>query len=95
MNIKINKNISIGKNSPLVLIAGPCVIENESHPIFMAEKIKVICEKLKIPFIFKTSFDKANRTALSHYRGVDIDTAVKIFEKIKKEFDIQVTTDFH
>ena len=95
MNIKINKNISIGKNSPLVLIAGPCVIENESHPIFMAEKIKVICEKLKIPFIFKTSFDKANRTALSHYRGVDIDTAVKIFEKIKKEFDIPVTTDFH
>jgi|TARA_B110000977_G_scaffold201355_1_gene295541 2-dehydro-3-deoxyphosphooctonate aldolase (KDO 8-P synthase) len=95
MNVKINDNVIFGKSKPFVLIAGPCVIENDTHPLFMAERIKIICDKLNIPFLFKASFDKANRTAMSHYRGVDIDTANKVFRKIKSELDVPITTDFH
>tara|TARA_Y100000034_G_scaffold72127_1_gene86981 strand:+ start:3703 stop:4509 length:807 start_codon:yes stop_codon:yes gene_type:complete len=95
MNVKINNDIIFGKSKPFVFICGPCVIENEDHPLFMAEKIKEICDGLKIPFIFKASFDKANRTALSHYRGVGIDVANKVFEKVKLEIGVPVTTDFH
>ena len=82
MNVKINDNVIFGKSKPFVLIAGPCVIENDTHPLFMAERIKIICDKLNIPFLFKASFDKANRTAMSHYRGVDIDTANKVIRKM-------------
>ena len=60
--VKIN-NFTISNNLPITLIAGPCQLENRDHAIFIAEKIKKICEKLKINFIYKTSFDKANRTA--------------------------------
>ena len=95
MIVKVNDDVIFGKSKPFVLIAGPCVIENGDHPLFMAEKIKTICDELNIPFIFKSSFDKANRTAMSHYRGVEIDFANKVFEKIKSELGVPITTDFH
>ena len=95
MKVTLNKNITFGNSSPFVLISGPCVIESESHCLFMAHEIKKITDKLNIPFIFKASFDKANRTALKNYRGVSIDEAVKIFSRIKSEVGVPITTDIH
>jgi len=94
-NVKIQNNVVFGKSKPFILISGPCVIESEYHSLHMAERIKEISNRLDIPFIFKASFDKANRTALTNYRGVHIDTAVKIFNKIKSEIDVPITTDIH
>ena len=94
--IKIElKNFKISNDLPFVLIVGPCVIENESHSLFMAEKINKICEKLKINFIYKSSFDKANRSNIESRRGVDIKEAVKIFKKIKNNFNCPILTDIH
>ena len=79
--IKIElKNFKISNDLPFVLITGPCVIENESHSLYMAEKINKICEKLKINFIYKSSFDKANRSSIKSNRGVGIKEAIKIFK---------------
>ena len=77
------------------LIAGPCVIESLDHSLFMAERIKKICEKHDTEFIFKSSFDKANRTKLKNYRGLGLSESVRIFEKLKKELDVNICTDFH
>ena len=94
--IKIElKNFKISNDLPFVLIAGPCVIENESHSLFMAEKINKICEKLKINFIYKSSFDKANRSSIESNRGVGIKEAVTIFKKIKNNFNCPILTDIH
>ena len=76
MNVKINDDVIFGKSKPFVLIAGPCVIENDSHPLFMAEKIKIICDKLNIPFIFKSSFDKFKPSSIkSPWIGIIFDSA--------------------
>jgi len=94
--IKIElKNFKISNDLPFVLIVGPCVIENESHSLFMAEKINKICEKLKINFIYKSSFDKANRSSIESSRGVGIKEAVTIFKKIKNNFNCPILTDIH
>ncbi len=84
--IKIDlNNFSIANNLPFVLIAGPCVIENEEHTLMMAEEINNICSELKINFIFKSSFDKANRSSIKSKRGVSIEHALEIFKKIKSK----------
>ena len=67
----------------LILIAGPCVIESEIHSLMMAEKIATVCQKLKINFVYKSSFDKANRSSINSNRGIEIKKAEKIFSKIK------------
>ncbi len=87
--------MSIGGDSPLALIAGPCVIENEKITMNTAIAIKKITEKLKIPFIFKSSYDKANRTAVDNYRGPGLQKGLKILAKIKKELNIPVISDIH
>ena len=89
------KNFKISNDLPFVLITGPCVIENESHSLFMAEKINKICDKLKINFVYKSSFDKANRSNIESRRGVDIKEAIKIFKKIKNNFNCPILTDIH
>jgi len=89
------KNISIGAGSPLVLIAGPCVIESESLVLETAEKIKKIAQELKIPFIFKSSYSKANRLSIDSYSGPGLQKGLKILEKVKKELDIPILTDIH
>ncbi len=94
INISLN-NFQISNNLPVVLIAGPCVIENESHSMMMAEKISKISKNLNIDFIFKSSFDKANRSSLKSNRGIDLDKALMIFEKIKKNFNVPILTDVH
>lgn len=76
-------------------IAGPCVIENEDMVMRLAENIKNISEELKFKYIFKASFDKANRTSLSSFRGPGLDEGLKILERVKREFSLPITTDIH
>jgi len=77
------------------IISGPCVIENESMIMYLAENIKQITENLDFTFIFKASFDKANRTSIKSYRGPGLEEGLKILERVKKEFNLPVTTDIH
>lgn len=93
--VKITEEVTIGTESPVVLISGPCAIESLDHCLFMADSIKKICEKMSIPYIFKASFDKANRTKLTNYRGLPIEEAASIFKKIRKDLGVPVITDFH
>ena len=95
IHVKVGKNIVLGNNLPLVLIAGPDSIESEKHALFMASKIKKICENLGIPFIFKASYDKANRTSADSFRGVGLNRGLEILSKIRKNLNIAVTTDVH
>lgn len=88
-------NIKIANNLPFALLAGPCVLESRDHAFMMCGALKEITNRLGIPFIYKTSFDKANRTSVKAERGMGLDAALKIFQDIKKEFDVPVVTDVH
>jgi 2-dehydro-3-deoxyphosphooctonate aldolase (KDO 8-P synthase) len=92
--IKVKK-INIGKKLPLTLIAGPCQIESKDHCHMIAAKIQEIADKLNIGFIFKSSFDKANRTSLKSARGIGLDKSLSIFEYIAKDLDLPILTDVH
>jgi len=87
--------LNISNSSPFTLIAGPCQLENEKHALEVANELKKITEKLCIGLIYKTSFDKANRTSLKSKRGVGLDKALPIFDKIRKDVGIPVLTDVH
>ena len=92
----INCNgIKISNKNSLILIAGPCQLESEQHSLDMAGKIKEITDKFGIGFIYKTSFDKANRTSLTGKRGTGLDKSLPVFDKIKKDLKIPVLTDVH
>jgi len=92
----INCNgIKISNKNSFILIAGPCQLESEQHSMDMAGKIKEITDKYDIGFIYKTSFDKANRTSLKGKRGVGLDKSLPVFDKIKKNLKIPVLTDVH
>src|SRR5689334_21141401 len=88
------EGIRIGSGD-LFLIAGPCVIESEKHALFMAEVIKGVTRSLNVPFIFKASYDKANRTSIRSFRGPGIDEGLRILKKVKEEVHIPVLTDVH
>ncbi|MBN2532784.1 MAG: 3-deoxy-8-phosphooctulonate synthase [Spirochaetales bacterium] len=88
-------NIRIGRNNPLVLIAGPCVIENEKIVLSIAEKICHIAGTYRIPFIFKSSYEKDNRSTASLYRGPGLKKGLNILRKVKEEFHIPVLSDVH
>ncbi|MBU1933065.1 MAG: 3-deoxy-8-phosphooctulonate synthase [Candidatus Omnitrophica bacterium] len=92
--IKIG-NIKIGGNNTITLIAGPCVIESERHAMRHAEAIKKICGKQEISFIYKSSYDKANRSNVKSYRGPGIEKGLKILAKVKKETGVPVLSDVH
>lgn len=92
--INITETISFGGKS-LPLIAGPCVIESRDHSLNMALQIKKITDKLSIPFIFKSSFDKANRTSVTSFRGPGINEGLQILADIKNELDVPIITDIH
>ncbi len=94
IKIKLN-NFSISNNLPFVLIAGPCVLESEKISLNIAEEIFKITDELKINYIFKASFDKANRSSIQSQRGVSLDNALNIFEKIKNQFKCPIITDVH
>lgn len=88
-------DIAVSNNLPFALIAGPCQIESEAHSLETAEQINEICVRLGIPFIFKSSFDKANRSSISTIRGVGMEKGLAILEAVKNKFDIPVLTDVH
>jgi 2-dehydro-3-deoxyphosphooctonate aldolase (KDO 8-P synthase) len=87
--------IKISNINKIVLISGPCQLETEQHAMDMAGKIKAIATKFKIGFIYKTSFDKANRTSLKGKRGAGLDSSLPVFDKIRKELKVPVLTDVH
>ena len=88
-------NINISNLNNFCLIAGPCQLESEQHAMDMSGKIKEITSKLGINFIYKTSFDKANRTSLKGKRGIGLEQSLPIFDKIKKEVKVPILTDIH
>lgn len=93
--VKIAKGVTAGGATPLFLIAGPCVIESEERALLLACEIKALCCRLKLPFIFKASFDKANRTSLKSYRGPGMERGLAILRRIKEELSIPVLSDVH
>ena len=88
-------NIEIANDLPFVLIAGPCQTESLEHSLMLAEKISQICNKLDIGFIYKSSFDKANRSSVSGKRGLGLEKTLPIFAEIKKRFSCPILTDIH
>lgn len=89
------KDFEIGKDNKLTIIAGPCVLESLKHSLFLAEKLKSICDKNKVNFIFKGSFDKANRSSINSPRGLGIYDGLKVLKGVKEALNVPVTTDIH
>ncbi len=87
--------VSVGAGCPLVLIGGPCVIESETHALGLARAIKDIAERCGVPFIFKASFDKANRTSITSFRGPGLDEGVRVLARVKAETGLPILTDIH
>jgi 2-dehydro-3-deoxyphosphooctonate aldolase (KDO 8-P synthase) len=87
--------VGIGNGAPLVLIAGPCVIESDAHASMIAESLANIAARCGVPLIFKASYDKANRTSLTSFRGPGIEEGLKVLSGIKKRFGVPVLTDIH
>ena len=92
--IQIGK-IKIANNLPFTLIAGPCQTESLDHSLMIASSVKIICDKLGINFIYKSSFDKANRSSIGGQRGAGLEKTLPIFAAVKKEFDCPILTDIH
>ena len=92
--VKIGKN-NVGNHLPLTLISGPCVVESSQHAMDVAGKINEICSLLGINFIYKSSFDKANRTSIKSARGLGLNKSLRIFSEIKKKIKCSLTTDVH
>jgi 2-dehydro-3-deoxyphosphooctonate aldolase (KDO 8-P synthase) len=88
--------VTLGNNLPLALVAGPCQIESREHAVFIASEMVKITKKLGIPYIFKASFDKANRTSINGARGVGLEEGMRTFAEIKKLYpDLPIVTDVH
>lgn len=87
--------LKIGGGAPLALISGPCVIESREHAIFLAQEICRICRSLSVPFVFKASFDKANRTSVASFRGPGIDEGLETLAIVRQEVGVPVLTDVH
>lgn len=93
--IKLNKKIKIGNNLPFVLFGGTNVLESYDLTMKICEHYIKITDDLNIPYVFKASFDKANRSSIHSYRGLGLEKGLKIFQKLKKEFDVKIITDIH
>ncbi len=87
--------ISLAQGRSLFLIAGPCVIESEAHALMMARRLSTLARRLGIPYIFKASFDKANRTSASSYRGPGLERGLQILSRVRGEIGVPVLTDVH
>jgi 2-dehydro-3-deoxyphosphooctonate aldolase (KDO 8-P synthase) len=86
---------TLGPGQPLVLIAGPCVIESEEHTLSLAERIADIARKLELPYVFKASYDKANRSSISSFRGPGLEAGLRILAKVRAEAGVPVLSDIH
>lgn len=93
--VALNASIIFGEPKTFVLIGGPCVIESEEGALRHAEKISQIARELKIPYVFKASYDKANRSSSKSFRGPGLEKGLKILAKVKKEFDLSLLSDVH
>lgn len=92
---QIADKLFVGDSYPLALISGPCVIESEDFSLKMAEEIKKICDRLNISYIFKSSFDKANRTSINSFRGPTLEEGLETLQKIKEKVGVPILTDIH
>jgi 2-dehydro-3-deoxyphosphooctonate aldolase (KDO 8-P synthase) len=88
-------SVTMGSGAPLFFIAGPCVIESEAHAMMMAERLAAAARELRLPLIFKASYDKANRSSASSFRGPGMKEGLRILAKIKKKFALPILTDVH
>ena len=88
-------NFNISNDLPFTLIAGPCALESHDHAKLMVEKLLEITSKANVNFIYKTSYDKANRTSLNAERGMGLDASLRIFSDLKDEYSISILTDVH
>jgi len=88
-------DLTLGEGKPLFFIAGPCVIESERHAMKMADRLSAAARNLGVPYIFKASYDKANRTSLDSYRGPGLQRGLEILARIKEKFGVPVLTDVH
>lgn len=88
-------NARLGGNNPLFIIAGPCVIESEDVVFYTAEKLKEICRRVGLSFIFKSSYDKSNRTSLSSFRGPGMEKGLKMLSDVRSKFNVPVISDVH
>lgn len=86
---------ALGGGTPFFLIAGPCVIESENHCLGLAEQLKQVTDRLGVPFIFKASFDKANRTSVTSYRGPGLVEGMRILSRVKEELGVPLISDIH
>ena len=93
--INISEKVKIGGSQPLFLIGGPCVLESEDHAVFLATRIKTVCDNLDIPYIFKASYDKANRSSLASYRGPGFPEGLQVLDNIKNTLNVPVLSDVH
>jgi len=91
----ILSNFQIGNDQPFALLAGPCALESRDHALRMSAALKEICERLGINLIYKSSFDKANRTSVSGKRGLGLEEALRVFEEVKAETGLPIVTDVH
>ena len=87
--------MTVGGGSPLLLIAGPCVIESQSHALDLAVEIRAIAERARVPFVFKASYDKANRTSARSFRGPGLVEGLRILERVREEARVPILTDVH
>ncbi|TIU68408.1 MAG: 3-deoxy-8-phosphooctulonate synthase, partial [Mesorhizobium sp.] len=88
-------NVVFGNTAPLSLIAGPCQLESRQHAFDMAGALKELTEKLGLGLVYKTSYDKANRTSLGGTRGAGLDAALPVFDDLRKAFSLPILTDIH
>jgi len=93
--IRVADGIEVGGGAPLVLIAGPDVVENEAHAVRMAAALAAIARERDVPFVYKSSFDKANRSSVASFRGPGIDEGLRVLARVRREVGVALTTDFH
>jgi 2-dehydro-3-deoxyphosphooctonate aldolase (KDO 8-P synthase) len=93
--IEIAPGIEAGGEGPLLVVAGPCVLENEAHAVFLAREIAAICASFGVPYVFKASFDKANRSSGSSFRGPGLEKGLEILRIVKREAGVPVLSDVH
>jgi 2-dehydro-3-deoxyphosphooctonate aldolase (KDO 8-P synthase) len=93
--VKIGRNVTLANDKPFAVIAGPCVIESEKHALTLAANLKKITSELKISFIFKASYDKANRSSFSSFRGPGVEEGLKILARVREQLKVSVISDVH
>ena len=93
--ISVAPGVEAGGPGPFLLVAGPCVLESEAHAVFLAREIAAVCAPLGVPYVFKASFDKANRSSGSSFRGPGLEKGLAILATVKKETGVPVLSDVH